>query len=100
VRIHGDATADGKRVGGGGTIRFQLSEKFRDLDTTTTSRSFATPRFPSKPVTIAAGATTTLIAISETVSFGDGDSPVYRLVYLFRARCLRPPVVSKKAAVD
>ena len=102
VRIHGDATADGKTVGGGGTIRFQLGAKFRDLDTTITSRSSATPRFPSKPVTIAAGATTTLIAVSETVSFGDGDgeSPRYRMVYLFRARCLRPPVVSKKAAVD
>ena len=102
VRIHGDATADGKRVGGGGTIRFQLGAKFRDLDHTNIFRSGGPPRFPSKPVTIAAGATTTLIAVSETVSFGDGDgeSPRYRMVYLFRARCLRPPVVSKKAAVD
>lgn len=100
VKIHGGATADGKKVGGIGTIRFSLAKKFGDLDTTDNSRSFATPRFPSKPVTIAAGSTKTLIDVSETVSFDDGKSSVYRLVYVFRARCLRPPVVSKKEALD
>ena len=100
ARIHGNGTADGKVNGGGGSVRFSLGKKFRGLDTTIISRGFSTPQFPDKPVTIAAGATKTLISVSETVSFGDGESPVYRLVYVFRARCLRPPVASTKANLD
>ena len=99
AKLLGHATVDGETLRVSKNVRFPLTKKFRDVDTMgIVGRVGGTPRFPKEPITISPGATTSLIAVSETVDFGDGVGPFYRLVYRLTARCLRPPNASQDAA--
>ncbi len=98
VKIRGQApTSKGGTRSMAYSTQFKLTDKFRDLDADFTGSTGTYSSSAKKPITIAPGATTFLIAKSETASSGDGGA-VYRLTYRLRAQCLRPPVVSHHAA--